>query len=82
MSKQISIIKSFNDAILERWLDSRFNKDEVLVSYTSRENCVVSSNNLVTSQVYLEDGRILRSDWISPQHKGEKGRWIIHVELL
>ena len=69
-----------NDTLLLDWLDNRFGTEQVSVMYRERKHCLVQKNNLVVRQVYLPDQRILRCDWSSPQHAGEKGLWFVTVE--
>lgn len=69
-----------NDSVLLQWLENRFGEDQVMVCYEDKQDCLVPQNNLVVKQVHLPDRRILRCDWVSPQHKGEKGWHFITVE--
>ena len=69
-----------NDTLLLEWLQNRFGTDQVHISYEEKKDCLVERGNLVVKQVYLPDQRILRCDWSSPQHIGEKGRWFVSVE--
>ena len=71
-----------NDSVLLEWLQNRFGVEQVHVSYGSKEDCLVPKGNLIVKQVHLPDRRILRCDWSSPQHKGEKGWWFVRVEHL
>lgn len=71
-----------SDPMLFKWLKSRFENEKVIVYYQDKEKCTVPRNNLVTSQVVLPDKRLLRCDWASPTHKGEKGCNVVSVERL
>ena len=69
------------DTVLQDWLKNRFGEDTVHVGYTHKEACKVDPNDLVRKQYYLSDGRLLRCDWVSPQHRGETGYWIVSVQF-
>lgn len=61
------------DVVLLGWLKTRFGGERVIVMYQEEEDCRVKRNAFVHHQVFLIDGRILRCDWVSPEHKGDVG---------
>lgn len=61
------------DAVLLEWLQKRFRGERVIVMYRDKEHCRVGRNAFVHTQVFLTDGRILRCDWVSPEHQGDVG---------
>jgi hypothetical protein len=66
--------KTAEDKPLVDWVAGHcsYPNSTVVISHGGRERARVKPNDLVNSQGYLPDGRLVRLDTASPCHRGDK----------
>lgn len=63
-----------SDALLKGWIAAHFagdaaRGDRIIVDHGSREEATVSPDDLVRRQARLSDGRLIRTDSVSPTRR-------------